>query len=88
MRSLQSIGLKDCLDVILLTELKALGTGEKRLLYLLPRLHDKPQLRESFLQQLAEVQQRTDRLDAVLNPLDTFDDSALPVAGPDYEPAA
>ena len=53
---------------ILLAELQELRRTEKSLEKMYPRLKSKPQLRQHFLEQLADMQQRAYRLDAVLNP--------------------
>jgi ferritin-like metal-binding protein YciE len=53
---------------ILLAELQELRRTEKSLEKMYPRLKSKPQLRQRFLEQLADMQQRAYRLDAVLNP--------------------
>jgi ferritin-like metal-binding protein YciE len=60
---------RDEFESALLAELVELRRSEKALQKMYPRLKSKPQLRTRFLQQLAEMQQRTHRLDAVLNPL-------------------
>ncbi len=60
---------QDDFDAVLVAELEALRSGEQRLRRLYPQLQGCPQLRESFLRDLAAIQQRADRLDAVLNPL-------------------
>jgi ferritin-like metal-binding protein YciE len=53
---------------ILLAELKELRRTEKSLEKMYPRLKSKPQLRQRFMEQLADMQQRAYRLDAVLSP--------------------
>jgi ferritin-like metal-binding protein YciE len=53
---------------ILLAELQELRRTEKSLEEMYPRLKSKPQLRTRFLEQLADMQERAYRLDAVLNP--------------------
>lgn len=60
---------EDEFESALLAELVELRRSEKALQKMYPRLRSKPQLRTRFLQQLAEMQQRAHRLDAVLNPL-------------------
>jgi ferritin-like metal-binding protein YciE len=60
---------RDEFESVLLAELEELRRSEKALQKMYPRLKSKPQLRTQFLQQLAEMQQRAYRLDAVLNPL-------------------
>jgi hypothetical protein len=79
---------QDDFDTVLVAELETLRESEKRLERLYRRLLRKPHLRESFLCELSEVQQRTERLDAVLNPLEFFKAPALPFAGPSLMPAA
>ena len=49
---------------ILLAELQELRRTEKSLEKMYPRLKSKPQLRQRFLEQLADMQQRAYRLDA------------------------
>lgn len=73
---------QDEFENVLLAELHELRRSEKALQKLYPRLKSKPQLRVRFLQQLAEMQQRASRLDAVLNPIGAlqFATSAPPVA--------
>jgi len=51
---------------ILLAELKELRRTEKSLEKMYPRLKSKPQLRQRFMEQLADMQERAYRLDAVL----------------------
>jgi len=63
----------DDFDAILLSELEAVRQGEQRLRRLYPRLGRRPQLREFFLSELSEVQQRARRLHAVLNPCEAFE---------------
>jgi ferritin-like metal-binding protein YciE len=67
--------LGDEFENALLAELEQLRRTEKALQKLYPRLKSRPQLRTHFLEQLADMQQRAYRLDAVLNPL-----GALPFA--------
>jgi ferritin-like metal-binding protein YciE len=59
----------DEFESVLLAELEQLRRSEKALQKMYPRLKAKPQLRTRFLLQLAEMQQRAYRLDAVLNPI-------------------
>lgn len=54
---------------VLIAELEELRKSEKALQKMYPRLKSKPKLRVHFLQQLADMQQRAHRLDAVLNPI-------------------
>ena len=56
-------------ESVLMAELEELRRSEKALQKMYPRLKSKPQLRTQFLQQLADMQQRAYRLDAVLNPV-------------------
>lgn len=69
MNALKSTPSQDEFESVLLAELEELRRSEKALQKMYPRLKSKPQLRIRFLQQLAEMQQRAYRLDAVLNPL-------------------
>ncbi|MGP0072161.1 MAG: DUF892 family protein [Bryobacteraceae bacterium] len=69
MKILKSTRSQDEFESVLLAELEELRRSEKALQKMYPRLKSKPQLRTRFLQQLAEMQQRAYRLDAVLNPL-------------------
>lgn len=62
----------DDFDAILIAELETLRNGEKQLQRLYPQLRNRPELRDSFLRTLFEVRQRAERLNAVLNPLDSF----------------
>ncbi len=50
-------------------ELQHLRSSEKLLQRMYPRLKTMPQLRNRFLDQLAEMKLRAQRLDAVLNPI-------------------
>ena len=78
---------EDDFDAILVAELKTLRDGERRLQRLFSRLRKQPQLRDRFLMELAAIQQRAERLDAVLNPLHVFNAPA-PFAEPTLSPAA
>jgi len=51
---------------IIFTELGKLLDGEQRLNHLYSRLGTQPHLREYFLRQLAELQERADGLDSLL----------------------
>jgi ferritin-like metal-binding protein YciE len=62
----------DEFENVVLVELEELRRSEKALQKMYPRLKARPQLRARFLEQLAEMQQRAYRLDAVLNPLGTL----------------
>jgi len=77
MNIVKSTRSQDEFESVLLAELEELRKSEKALQKMYPRLKSKPQLRTRFLQQLAEMQQRAYRLDAVLNPL-----GMLPFAAP------
>jgi hypothetical protein len=57
----------DDFDVQVVSELQTLWEGEQCLGRLFPQLRKKPQLRELFLRELANVQQRAEHLQAVLN---------------------
>lgn len=56
----------DDFDTRVVAQLKTLWEGEQCLGRLYPQLQRKPQLRELFLRQLANLQQRTERLQNVL----------------------
>jgi hypothetical protein len=56
-------------DAIVVAELQKLRNGERRLERLFSDLQSKPQLRNDFLRELAELRLRADRLDAVLSPV-------------------
>jgi ferritin-like metal-binding protein YciE len=68
MKAAHRITSQEEFENILLAELKELRRTEKTLERMYPRLKSKPQLRPRFLEQLADMQQRAYRLDAVLNP--------------------
>jgi hypothetical protein len=53
-------------DALVVSELKMLWEGEQCLGRLYPQLRRKPQLRQRFLRELANVQQRAADLQAVL----------------------
>jgi ferritin-like metal-binding protein YciE len=67
MKVMQSLG-QDEFENVVLAELLQLRKTEKALQKMYPRLKTKPELRNMFMQQLADMQQRAGRLDAVLNP--------------------
>lgn len=69
MKAVRSIPVQDEFESAVLSELEELRRSEKALQKLYPRLKSRPQLRPQFLQQLADMQQRAYRLDAVLNPI-------------------
>jgi hypothetical protein len=56
----------DDFDAQVVSELQTLWEGEQSLGRLYPQLRKKPQLRELFLRELANVQQRAEHLQAVL----------------------
>ena len=68
MKAIKSTPLQDEFENVLIAELEELHKTEKALQRMYPRLKRKPQLRTHFLRQLADMQQRAYRLDAVLNP--------------------
>ena len=72
----------DDFETAVVAELEQLRTTEKLLQRMYPHLEAMPQLRDQFMQQLAEMQLRAERLDAVLNPIGTL---RAPVP---YAPAA
>jgi hypothetical protein len=59
-------------DAVVVTEIQILRSGERRLERLYSDLQTKPQLRDRFLHELAVLQLRADRLDAVLSPVGAF----------------
>jgi ferritin-like metal-binding protein YciE len=77
----------DEFEIALVAELRRLRSSEKILQRMYPRLKTMPQLRNRFLQQLAEMQLRAQRLDAVLNPISAFQ-FPLPAAPAINLPAA
>jgi hypothetical protein len=60
---------KNNFDAVVVAEIQILRSGERRLEQLYSDLESKPQLRDDFLRELAELQMRADRLDAVLSPV-------------------
>jgi ferritin-like metal-binding protein YciE len=69
---MKAVNLKlsqDEFENVLLAELQELRRTEKALQKMFPCLKSKPQLRTRFMEQLADMQQRAHRLDAVLNPI-------------------
>jgi len=78
--------LQDDFDAILVSEVETLRESEKHLNLIYQRMHEEPQLREFFLQELAGVQQRAERLSAVLCP-DEILESAF-WTSPTMRPAA
>jgi ferritin-like metal-binding protein YciE len=77
----------DEFEIAVVAELRQLRTSEKHLQRMYPRLKTMPQLRSGFMQQLAEMQLRAERLDAVLNPIGAMR-SPLPAAPVLNYPAA
>jgi ferritin-like metal-binding protein YciE len=69
MKAVKSTPSQDEFESALMAELEELRKSEKALQKMYPRLKSKPQLRTRFLLQLADMQQRAYRLDAVLNPI-------------------
>jgi ferritin-like metal-binding protein YciE len=65
----QSDTAHDEFETAVVAELRHLRQCEKRLQSMYPRLKSMPQLRARFIPLLAEMQQRAQRLDAVLNPI-------------------
>jgi hypothetical protein len=59
-------------EAAVVAEIQVLRSGERRLERLYSDLQTKPQLRDHFLRELAELQLRADRLDAVLSPVGAF----------------
>jgi ferritin-like metal-binding protein YciE len=59
----------DEFETALVAELRLLRRSERLLQTMYPRLRSTPQLRARFVEQLAEMQKRAQRLDAVLNPV-------------------
>jgi ferritin-like metal-binding protein YciE len=81
MKAVKSTRLQDEFESVLVAELEELRKSEKALQKMYPRLKRKPQLRTEFLAQLADMQQRAYRLDAVLNPVGALQfGSAVPMA--------
>jgi hypothetical protein len=62
----------EAFDQLILTALEALRNGERRLQQLFGSLLDHPPLRELFLREMAELQDRADRLEEMLNRADAF----------------
>jgi hypothetical protein len=83
----QTEAAHDEFEIALVAELRRLRSSEKTLQRMYPRLKTMPQLRNRFLQQLAEMQLRAQRLDAVLNPISALQ-FPLPAAPAIHSPAA
>jgi len=71
---------KNNFDAVVVAEIQILRSGERRLEQLYSDLESKPQLRNDFLRELAELQMRADRLDAVLSPVGAMNSSPAYVA--------
>jgi len=72
---------QDEFENALIAELEQLRNTEAVLRRLYPRLKAKPQLRTVFLRQLADMQYRAQRLEAVLNPIGALEFTcAVPAA--------
>jgi ferritin-like metal-binding protein YciE len=69
MKAVKSTRSQDDFENALMAELEELRKSEKALQKMYPRLKTTPQLRTIFLRQLADMQHRAHRLDAVLNPV-------------------
>jgi ferritin-like metal-binding protein YciE len=69
MKAVTASAVQEEFESVLIAELEELRKSEKALQKMYPRLKSKPQLRVQFLQQLADMQQRAQRLDAVLSPI-------------------
>ncbi len=69
MQAVRATSSQDEFENVLIAELEELRKSEKALQKMYPRLKTRPQLRVHFLEQLAAMQQRAQRLDAVLNPI-------------------
>ena len=82
----RSAAHNDSLDKLVLTELEIVRSSEERLARLFPKLRLNPQLQDCFLQELAAVRQRADRLDAILSGLDAME--MMPFASLNQLPAA
>ena len=69
MKAVTASAVQEEFESVLIAELEELRKSEKALQKMYPRLKSKPQLRVQFLRQLADMQQRAQRLDAVLSPI-------------------
>jgi ferritin-like metal-binding protein YciE len=76
------VAVEDEFETALVVELEQLHKRERVLQKMYPRLKSKPQLRDRFLQELAEMQQCADRLDAVLNPIGALQYMQAPATAP------
>jgi ferritin-like metal-binding protein YciE len=80
MKAVRATAVQEEFENVLIAELEDLRKSEKALQKMYPRLKSKPQLRVHFLQQLADMQQRAHRLDAVLNPIGALKFASTTVA--------
>jgi len=71
---------KNNFDAVVVAEIRILRSGERRLEQLYSDLESKPQLRNDFLRELAELQMRADRLDAVLSPVGAMNSAPVYLA--------
>jgi hypothetical protein len=71
---------KNNFDAVVVAEIQILRSGERRLEQLYSDLESKPQLRDDFLRELAELQMRADRLDAVLSPVGAMNSAPVYLA--------
>jgi len=62
----QTASSSESFDGFVLTELEIVRSSEERLKWLFRKLRFNPQLHDSFLQELAVVRKRAERLDAIL----------------------
>jgi len=67
-------------DAVVVAEIQILRSGERRLERLYSDLQTKPQLRDDFMRELAALQLRAARLDAVLSPVEISNSSQACVA--------
>ena len=67
-------------DAVVVAEIQILRSGEQRLERLYSDLQTRPQLRSHFMRELAALQMRADRLDAVLSPVEISNSSQACVA--------
>jgi hypothetical protein len=79
---------RDDFDAVLVSELETLLEGEHRLKRLYSQLRKRPHLRELFLEELAAVQCRAERLYAVLDPCELLGPVPAPFATSNLSPAA
>ena len=64
-------------DTLVLRELDVVRSSEEHLERLFTKLRLNPQLQDCFLQELAAVRKRAERLDAILNGLEAMQAPAL-----------